>query len=44
MPRGKKRLIEEKPAIELTDDEALEKLFGEEVRDELKKIAGKDDK
>ena len=45
MPRGKKkRPAEEKRAIELTDDEALEKLFGKEVRDELKKIAEKDDR
>ncbi len=45
MPRGKKkRPIEEKRAIELTDDEALEKLFGKEVRDELKKVAEKDDR
>ena len=45
MPRGKKkRPIEEKSAIELTTDEALEKLFGKEVRDELKKIVGKDDR
>ncbi len=45
MPRGKKeRPIEEKHALELTTDEALERLFGKEVRDELKKIVGKDDK
>ena len=45
MPRGKKkRPIEEKPAIELTDHEALERLFGKEVRDELKKIVEKDHK
>jgi len=45
MPKGKKkRPIEDKPAIELTTDEALEKLFGKEVRDELKKIVGKDDR
>ncbi len=46
MPRGKKKrpIIQEKRAIELTDDEALEKLFGKEVRNELKKIAGKDDR
>ncbi len=42
--RKKKRPAEEKRAIELTDDEALEKLFGKEVRDELKKIAGKGDR
>jgi hypothetical protein len=45
MPKGKKkRPIEEKHAIELTDDEALEKLFGKEVRDKLKEIAGKRDR
>ena len=44
MPRRKKkRPIEEKRAIELTDDEALEKLFGKEVRDKLKEIAEKRD-
>jgi len=45
MPRGKKkRPIQEKRAIELTDDEALERLFGKEVRDELKKAVGKADR
>ena len=45
MPKGKKkRPIEDKHAIELTDDEALERLFGKEVRDELKKAVGKDDR
>ena len=45
MPKGKKkRPHEEKHALELTTDEALERLFGKEVRDELKKIAGKDDR
>ena len=44
MPRGKKkRPTEEKRPIELTDDEVLERLFGKEARDELKKIAGKAD-
>ncbi len=42
--RKKKRPAEEKRAIELTDDEALERLFGKEVRDELKRIVGKDDR
>ena len=45
MPKGKKkRPTEEKHSIELTDDEALEKLFGKEVRDKLKEIAGKRDR
>ena len=45
MPRGKKkRPTEEKRAIELTDDEALEKLFGKEVRDKLREITGKHDR
>jgi hypothetical protein len=45
MPKGKKkRPIEEKHALELTTDEALERLFGKEVRDELRKVAGKDDR
>jgi hypothetical protein len=38
MARGKKR-SEEKHPIELTDDEALEHLFSEEVRDEAKRVA-----
>ncbi|MBA3351641.1 MAG: hypothetical protein H0U23_04305 [Blastocatellia bacterium] len=42
--RKKKRPIEEKHALELTTDEALERLFGKEVRDELKKVAEKDDR
>lgn len=42
--RKKKRPTEEKRAIELTDDEVLERLFGKEVRDELKKAVGKDDR
>jgi hypothetical protein len=45
MPRGKKkRPIEEKRAIELTDDEALEKLFGKEVRDKLKEFVQEHDR
>ena len=44
MPGGKKkRPAEEKRPIELTTDEALEKLFGKEARDKLKEIAGKAD-
>ena len=43
MPKGgkKKRPIEEKHPIELTDDEAMEWLFGEEARDKLKEAAHK---
>ncbi len=42
MPRRKKkRSVEGKHPIELTDDETLEKLFGKEVRDKLKDIAVK---
>ncbi len=45
MPRGKKkRPAEEKRPIELTDDEALEHLFGKEARDKLKETARKADK
>jgi len=45
MPRGKKkRPVEEKRPIDLTDDEALERLFGKEARDEIKRIAGKNDR
>jgi hypothetical protein len=45
MPRGKKkRPAEEKRPIELTDDEALEHLFGKEARDKLKETAQKADR
>ncbi|MBA3471919.1 MAG: hypothetical protein H0T57_01600 [Rubrobacter sp.] len=40
MPRGKKnRPIEEKHPRELTDDEAMEWMFGKEARDKLKEVA-----
>jgi hypothetical protein len=40
MPRRKKkRPVEEKRPIELTDDEALEHLYSKEVRDKLKEAA-----
>ena len=42
--RKKKRPAEEKRPIELTDDEALEHLFGKEVRDKLKETARKADR
>jgi hypothetical protein len=43
--RQKKRAAEEeKRPIDLTDDEALEKLFGKEARDKLKEVAQKADK
>ncbi len=41
MPRKKKRPTEEKHPIELTDDEAMEWMFGKEVRDKLKEVAEK---
>lgn len=45
MPGGKKkRPVEEKRPIELTDDEALERLFGKETRDKLKETAQKADR
>jgi hypothetical protein len=45
MPRGKKkRPIEEKHPIELTDDEAMEHLFGKEVRDKLKEFVREADR
>ena len=45
MSKGKKkRPLEEKHPIELTDDEAMEYLFGKEVRDELKKIVREADR
>ena len=40
MPRKKKRRPEKRP-IEMTDDEALDHLFGKEVRDKLKETARK---
>ncbi len=45
MPKGKKkRPIEEKHPIELTDDEAMEYLFGKEVRDGLKRFVRETDR
>ncbi len=45
MPRGKKqRPVEEKRPIDLTDDEALERLFGKKARDKLKEVARKADR
>ncbi len=45
MTRGKKkRPVKEKHSIQLTDDEALERLFGKEARDKLKEVAGKADR
>ena len=44
MPRQKKRPAEVKRPIDLTDDEALEHLFGKEARDKLKETARKADK
>ena len=39
-----KQSSEEKRPIELTDDEAIERLFSKEVRDKLREIAEKDDR
>jgi hypothetical protein len=45
MPRQKKRpAADEKRPIDLTDDEAMERLFSKEVRDRLKETARKADK
>ncbi len=44
MPRQKKRPADEKRPIDLTDDEAMERLFSKEVRDRLKETARKADK
>ena len=41
--RKKRRLAKEKRPIEMTTDEAMEQLFSKEVRDKLKKMAGKSD-
>ena len=44
MPKGKKkRPIEEKHPIELTTDEAMEYLFGKEVRDKLREVVQETD-
>ena len=42
--RKKRPATEEKRPIELTDDEALEHLFGKEAREQLKKTARKADR
>ncbi|MBV9455184.1 MAG: hypothetical protein JOZ19_13880 [Rubrobacter sp.] len=45
MPRGKKKKpIEEKHPMELTTDEAMEHLFGKEVRDKLKEFVQEADR
>ncbi len=44
MPRQKKRPVEDKHPIELTTDEAMERLFSKEVRDKLKEVTGKADR
>lgn len=44
MPRQKKRPADEKRPIELTDDEAMERLFSKDVRDKLKETAQKADR
>jgi len=44
MGRRKKRPADEKRPIELTDDEALERLFGKEARDKLKEVVQRADK
>lgn len=44
MARQKKRPADEKRPIDLTDDEAMERLFSKEVRDRLKETARKADK
>ena len=45
MPKGKKkRPIEEKHPRELTTDEAMEYLFGQEVRDKLKEFVQEADR
>jgi hypothetical protein len=40
----KQTSLDEKRPIELTTDEALERMFSQEVRDKLKELAGKGDK
>jgi hypothetical protein len=44
MPRRrKKRPVDGKHPIELTTDEAIERVFSKEVRDELKRVVKKPD-
>ncbi len=43
MARQKKRPEEKRP-IELTTDEAMERMFSKEVRDKLKEVAQKADR
>jgi hypothetical protein len=43
MPRKKKRPTEAKHPIQLTTDEALERLFSREVRARLKELVGRGD-
>ena len=46
MPKdGKKeKPLKDKHPTELTGDEVMERIFGKEVGDKLREIAGKDDK
>ena len=44
MARQKKRPVEERHPMELTDDEALEHLYSKEIRDKLKETAQKADR
>ena len=43
MPKRKRKQAKEKPAIELTQDEAMEKVFGKEIAEAAKEVAHQKD-
>ena len=43
MPRRKRTQVKGKPAIELTKDEAMERVFGKEITEAAKKVAHEKD-
>ena len=43
MPKRKGKQIKEKPAIELTQDEVMERVFGKEIADAAKQVAHQKD-
>ena len=43
MLKRKGKQVKEKPAIELTRDEAMERIFGKEITDAAKKVAHQKD-
>ena len=43
MPKRKSKGTKEKPAVELTKDEAMERVFGEEIAEAAKQVAHQKD-